>query len=40
LVTAVPFVLSWFATSGDPYATLTLGSIAKGAYTWLASYAD
>jgi hypothetical protein len=40
LVTAVLFALSWFVTSGNPVLTLTVGSLAKGAYTWLASYAD
>jgi hypothetical protein len=40
VVTAVLFALSWFITSGNPVLTLTVGSIAKGVYTWLASYAD
>ncbi len=40
VVTAVLFALSWFITSGNPVLTLTLGSLAKGAYTWLASYAN
>ena len=39
-VTAVLFALSSFITSGNPVLTLTVGSIAKGLYTWLASYAN